>query len=246
MDAAWGEDTIAQKPLLTWAYVTPSLSRVSSHLSLQLPDITAGVDEVQTLTFPALVDATGGDYVVFESRSGKQWAAALNVSGTDPAPTGAAWAAIPSGQKANVDISGATTAADVAALVYAAVNALTGFTTDITMVDNLDGSLTLTQTSAGPVPNAPAPHNADDSGAGSILGAVQTPGVSEVSLLSTIGIQPGDWVLILEGAAKGQTLQVTAILNSTHIQLQDFATFGSAETDVAVLLMLSSNKGSYQ
>lgn len=131
--------------------------------------------EVQTLTFPAKASATAGDYIVFYDGNGVAWAASLNKSGSDPEPTGAAWTAIPAGKKAHVDISGVATAAQVAAAVEAAIDALTGFTSVITSDDSAaNGTMTLTNLVAGQVTN-PIPHNADDSGAGSITG-VETSG----------------------------------------------------------------------
>ncbi len=137
----------------------------------------SGTKEVQTLTFPTKAGATGGDYVEIFDASGAAWAAALNKSGTDPVPTGAIYTAIAAGKKTNVDISSATTAADVVGLILTALNALTGFTAVITLVDNTDGTLTSTQIVPGPTSN-PVPKNANDSGVGSITAVETTPGVA--------------------------------------------------------------------
>lgn len=87
----------------------------------------SGVANVQTGNFPAKAGATGGDYYVINGQDGSVWAAALNVSGTDPAPTGAVYTAIASANKTNVNISALTTAAQVATAVKTALNLLTGF-----------------------------------------------------------------------------------------------------------------------
>jgi hypothetical protein len=127
--------------------------------------------EKDTLTFPTKAGSTGGDYIVITDTAGLTWAAALNKSGADPAPTGAIYTAIPAGRKVNVDISGGTDAASVAALVETALNALTGFTAKIVTDDTAaNGTMTLTHVSPGAVA-VPAPHNANDSGAGSITTA---------------------------------------------------------------------------
>ncbi len=127
--------------------------------------------QVQTLTFPTLVGAAAGDYIVFYDTTGVPWAIGLDKTGADPDPTGAAWVAVSAGRKTFVDISGATTAAQVAAAVEAAVDALTGFTAVITTSDvAADGTMTFTQVAVGGVNNA-VPHNADDSGVGSITAA---------------------------------------------------------------------------
>lgn len=143
----------------------------------------SGVADVQTITFPAKAGATAGDYIVINDANGASWAAALNVAGTDPAPTGPIWVAIPSGKKTNVDISGQTTAAQVATAVKTALNLLTGFTAIITASDaGADGTLVCTQALNGVV-TADVPHNADDTGAGSITAIVSTAGTaSKVSI----------------------------------------------------------------
>jgi hypothetical protein len=139
-----------------------------------------GTMEVQTLTFPSLVGATAGDYIVFYDSSSPTaaWAISLNKTGADPAPTGAAWAAIAAGRKVHVDISLAVTAAQVAAAVEVAVDALTGLTALIVTDDTAaDGTMLFTQTVPGPTTN-PVPHNANDSGVGSISGVQTTAGVA--------------------------------------------------------------------
>lgn len=140
----------------------------------------AGTDAVSTFTTANLAGTTGGDYGAFYDGSGLRWAFALNKAGTDPAPTGAIYAAIPAGRKVNVDVSGATTATNIADLVRTAMNALTGFTAAIT----LSGTATIIATRVVRAPvTASAVKNADDSGAGSISVADGTAGVaSKVSV----------------------------------------------------------------
>lgn len=133
------------------------------------------VYEVQTLTFPTLIGATASDYIVIYDKTGGAWAVALDTTGADPDPTGALWTSIPGANKIKVNISGATTAAQVATLAFAGLISLTGFSAVITLVDNANGTLTSTQTAYGATTN-PIPHNADDSGAGSITGVEVTAG----------------------------------------------------------------------
>lgn len=135
--------------------------------------------EVQTLTFPAKAGATAGDYFVVTDTAGNTWAAALNVSGADPAPTGAIWTAVNAARKVNVDISACTDAASVAAAVEAAFDALTGVTAVITTDDTAaNGTMTFTAVTAGPNMAAPQFKNADDSGAGSITGTTSVTPVA--------------------------------------------------------------------
>lgn len=135
-----------------------------------------GTSEVSTLTFPAVADSTGGDYFVVYDTAGLGWAAALNKSGADPAPTGAVWTAIAAGRKVNVDISGGTDAASVAALVETAFDALVGnpFVTDDSAAN---GTMLVTCTLHGNTTNVER-HNANDSGNGSMGVSTTTPGTA--------------------------------------------------------------------
>ena len=143
--------------------------------------LTKPVAAVSTLTFPTVAGSTGGDYIVITDTNGDTWAAALNKSGSDPVPSGAIYTAIPAGRKVNVNISGGTDEASVAALVETALNALTGFTALITTDDTAaDGTMTLTHVAKAPV-TVPVPHNENDAGAGSISAASTTTGVASVA-----------------------------------------------------------------
>lgn len=136
-----------------------------------------GTFEVQTLTFPSKAGAADGDYIVLSGEAGVTWAVALDTTGgAANTPTGAAWLAAT--HSVYLDISAATTAADVAAAVEVALNLLTGFTAAITTNDTAaNGTMILTQTVPGPTTN-PDPHNKNDSGVGTILGVQSTAGVS--------------------------------------------------------------------
>jgi hypothetical protein len=137
----------------------------------------AGVKEVDTLTLASLAGTTSKDYVVVTDTNGLTWAIYADKTGSDTAPTGAAYVAVNASRKNKADISGATTAAQVAALFKTAFEALTGFTSVVTITDPTDGTLLFTHTARGPVTN-PVPHNATDSGAGSISVTESTPGVA--------------------------------------------------------------------
>ncbi len=141
-------------------------------------NFATGTFEVQTLTFPTLAASADGDYVAFYDQSGTGWAVALDkTGGAANTPTGAVWVSIAAPNKVYCDISGATTAAQVAAAVEAAIDALTGLTAVITTDDSAaNGTMLLTQTVPGPTTN-PSPHNKGDTGVGTILGVQTTPGV---------------------------------------------------------------------
>lgn len=143
-----------------------------------------GVYEVQTFTFEAKADVDDGDYVRFYDSSGTAWAVALDKDGVAAGkPTGAIWTAIAAAKKANCDISGATSAADVAAAVELCVDGITGLTAVITTDDTAaDGTMTFTQVAPGPTTD-PTPKNTGDTTAGGILAVETTAGVAtEVSV----------------------------------------------------------------
>lgn len=162
-----------------------------------------GTRELQTITYPAKASATAGDYFVITDTSGNTWAAALNVSGSDPAPSGAAYTAVSSGRKVNVDISSATTASDVGGLMRTAVAALSGIASSF----NLGGSAATEtfQNVNSSASTAPAAfHNANDSGAGSITGVVTTAGVA-----SGVSISAETITITAHGYSLGMPVQVS-------------------------------------
>jgi hypothetical protein len=146
----------------------------------------SGRAEVDTFTFTTKVGTSSGDYMVVYDTTGLAWAAAADLTGSDPAPTGAIWAAIPSGRKTLVNLSLATTAATVATAFKTALNLLTSV--PFVAADST-ANVACTQNIRGPV-TAPSVHNANDSGAGSISVVVTTAGVvSEVDVtLNTLAI----------------------------------------------------------
>ena len=137
----------------------------------------AGTAEVQRLTIPAFAGITARDYIVISDTSGNTWAVYADKSGADAAPTGAIYTAVNAARKVKADISGATTAAQCAAIFKTAFESLTGLTTLMTFVDNSNGTLDITHTIRTPVTD-PVPHNLNDSGAGSLAGAQTTGGVA--------------------------------------------------------------------
>lgn len=139
-------------------------------LSLTLAD--TGVFEVQTLTFPATAGATQGDFVVVENAAGTSYAVWLDIDAAGTEPSGAVYTA--ADNKIEVDIVTGDTAAQVGTKVFTAID---GNITNVTAVDNEDGTVTLTQTKMGDV-TAPNPSNSAENGAGSITGATNTAGAA--------------------------------------------------------------------
>lgn len=133
------------------------------------------VAEVQTLTFDTKANTGDGDYVVVYDTTGQAWAVAADKTGSSAEPTGAIWTAIPAGNKAQADISGDTTAADVAASFETAFDGITGFTAVITSDDSAaDGTMTMTQVVAGDDADDAVTKDEDDGTAGSISAANTT------------------------------------------------------------------------
>ena len=92
-----------------------------------------GVSQVDRLTFVQKSSCTAGDFCIVTDTAGVKWAFSIDKTGTDPTPTSALYTAIPSAKKIHVDISGATTDANVATAVQAAFGALVGIGTTTTV-----------------------------------------------------------------------------------------------------------------
>lgn len=138
------------------------------------------------LTFEAKASMVDGEYLVLSDANGNEWAIASNISGTTPVPTGAIWTAIPSGRKAQVDLSSGAivSAADVAAAFLAAFNLLSGFSALITLDDSAaDGTMLVNSLKMGVIAN-PQSLLEDDSGAGGITFVSNVVGASS-NLLNT-------------------------------------------------------------
>lgn len=152
------------------------------------------------------MSASAGDYIVISDTNGLSWAVAMDTTGSSPSPTGAIWTAIPAGRKVKVNISAALTAAAVATIVKNALNALTGFSSVITIDDSAaNGTMTLTSVAKGPVTD-PVPHNENDSGAGSIVGVQTTGGVAAAG---TIDLSLETMTITSHGFYTGEKVRLT-------------------------------------
>jgi hypothetical protein len=222
-----------------------------------------GVSEVTTLTFETKADSDAGDYFVIYDTAGLAWAASVNKAGTDPEPTGAVWAAIPAARKVHVDISSATTAAQVAALFELGLDALTSvpFATDDSAAD---GTMLISMTLRGNTTNAVV-KNADDSGAGGIGAVVSTPGVdSAVNItantitkaahglasglkgqLTSTGTIPGGFSLATDYyvlVVDANTFSLSASLNGAAVDITNQGTAGATHTFTATAIAGASVK----
>lgn len=138
----------------------------------------SGTAEVQTVTFEATADSDAGDWILFYDASGTSWGYSTNKGGADAEPTDPLWTALDAAYKTHCDISGATTAAQVAAAAELCIDALVGLTDVIVTSDVAgDGTMTFTQVEAGPTTNM-NPQNAAGDGNGGLTSAETTPGVA--------------------------------------------------------------------
>ncbi len=123
----------------------------------------------------AVTDSAAGD-------SGFTLSTVTQGSDLGLAPTGLVWLSIAANKKAQSDISGATTAANVATAVRATLAAITGIGTVITVGAASGADIPLTHKVKGPVAN-PVPKNTGDTGVGTITVAESLAGaVTEVSV----------------------------------------------------------------
>lgn len=104
----------------------------------------SGTSEVNTFTFVDKATCVDGDFAVITDTAGAKWAFAIDTSGSAPEPTSAIWSAIPAGNKVNVDISGATTDANVATAVRAGLAGLSGIGTTLTVASSSGATIPVT------------------------------------------------------------------------------------------------------
>jgi hypothetical protein len=129
----------------------------------------------------------------------------ITVPGEYPIPpTGSAWLAVPAENKTYAACISSSTAEDIADQVVSALGSLTSFTSDFTLLDNHDGTITLTTVLPGATV-APQTFNADDSGAGTI-----TYGVDQSGVTSDVNVE--DSSIFVDGShlATGLAVQFSA------------------------------------
>lgn len=148
--------------------------------------VTMGAAESGVLTFEAVADITDEEFVILTDAEGKEWAFAFDKTGSSAAPSDALWTAVPTDRKVQVDVSGDTTAADVADAVEAALNALAGFSGQFIISDAAaDGTMTIIWADEGAVA-APASYLDDGAqGAGGVAYAQSVAGTDDTAASST-------------------------------------------------------------
>ncbi len=166
--------------------------------AVEITTITTGMTDAQVATAVAAVIDADAQFValvpgaaiitVTDAATGARADASASTSGftvstttqgaaLGAAPTGALWTAVDASRKTQADISGDTTAAQVAARCETAWDAMTGFTALIVTDDSAaDGSMLFTSVIDGVDCAAPVRSNTGDTGNGSTTVAATTPG----------------------------------------------------------------------
>lgn len=201
-------------------------------------DVMAEAEEF-TISVPATASAGQADYFHFIAPNGDSYAVWLDIDAADMPPTGAVYLA--ADQQVEVDIVALATAATNAAAVVLAL----GPVTDMTITDNLDGTITFAYDDTGSRQDA-VTYNEDDSTDGSLVATIDNQGVDGVDdpMFQTVGLRVGDVVEFLTGALKGVRLAVVELIDDNTIRLEDHA-LAAPETNVKVKCRLSGSKKSY-
>lgn len=131
--------------------------------------VVAGAAQSEVLTFANAAGSTQADFVVIYNQAGESEALWLDIDADGTEPTAAEYLA------ADVQTMVSVTTGDSAADIGTAAAAVISIA-DVTVTDNLDGTLDLVQDIYGDCSDA-VPYDADGSGAGSIGVSVATDGL---------------------------------------------------------------------
>ncbi len=191
------------------------------------------VQETYVVTFPATAGATQADYFVIYDEAGNSTAVWLDIDANGTAPTGALYVA--AGTKIEVDIATGNSATQVGTAAFTAMN---GSVTDVSFVDGVDGTVTVTLDNAAPASSASVPKDENDAGAGSIAvgaitaGVLATTAIAGGTLLSAVTLT--DTTLTDNGDAT-VTLAASDIGDSTDAVPKDENDAGAGSVSVVVV-----------
>lgn len=184
----------------------------------------AGVAQLEVLTFPATAAATQGDYVVLTNAlSGKTAAVWLDIDAAGTAPTGALYTA--ADYKIQAGIATGDGAIQVAAKVVAAIELVTAWVSEVTLTDNLSGTVDVQQNYTGNVADA-VPKNANDSGVGSITSSTTNNGTDGTPYTFTFVAAGGNTPYVWTTASTlpvGVTLSTAGVLSGTPRQTNTYS-----------------------
>jgi hypothetical protein len=176
--------------------------------------LSKNVVSVQLLTFLAKASCVAGDFLLLYDPSGLAWGISVNKSGTDAQPTAKGWTDIPAGRKAHVDISSATTAAEVAALFETAMDALTDFPW-VTDDSAADGTMLLTASDPGAVTlGAPFKATAGTGVSGSPVG---TSIVAAMSVEGSVTAEPTGAIWSAISASNKASVDIDAATDAASV-----------------------------
>jgi hypothetical protein len=213
--------------------------------------VVSGAAQVETVTAPAVAAATQADFIVIYNQAGASEALWLDIDADGTPPTAAEYLA--ADVQSIVSVETGDTAAEVAAIMVAAIT-----TADITVVDNLDGTFSITQDVYGETSSA-VPYNEDASGPGSIavvvdieylaasLGNGQFDGsVSQVEV-GTYVISFDNWFLRapevgVTSKSDNRVGRVAASeVGSVTIEMQDLSGGAAADGDFSLIVLGSDH-----
>lgn len=247
-----GSDTVDQMQEVFMSSMTFDMKSPQFRPRLLSYGVTTGAAQVETVTAPAVAGATQADFIVIYNQAGSSEALWLDIDAAGTAPTATQYTA--AGTKTKVSVVTGNTAAQVAAAIVAAIT-LTG----ITVVDNLDGTFSITQNVYGACSDA-VPYNAAGSGAGSITVAVGTQGLAaslgegkfDGTIAQTVA---GTYVITFEkqflrapevGATvktDNRVARVTAcLISSVTIETQDLSGGAAADGNFSLLVLGSDHQ----
>ena len=192
-------------------------------LAITTDNITAGVcgnAQVETIAIPATAAAAQGDYVVIKNALSKKTAAVwLDINAAGTAPTGVKYTG--ADYKIKVSIVTGGTATQNGTLFKNALASITAFAGELTLVDNGDGTVSLTQKYTGVV-TASDPENTGSTGAGSITVASVTAGTAGTAYELTFEAEGGNEAYTWTTASTlpvGLTLSTAGVLSGTPRQI---------------------------
>lgn len=146
----------------------------------------AGAYEVATLTADTGANSVQADFFVITNVAGTTYGVWLDIDANGTAPDGAIYVA--TDNKIEVDITSSDTAAQVGTKIYTAIN---GNVTNVSFVDNLDGTITITQTKIGVVADL-AVYDETEGGSSSLTAATNTSGVASSLQNKYFQVRDGD------------------------------------------------------
>jgi hypothetical protein len=168
-----------------------------THILCDRYGTTSGTAQIETVTLPATSAATQGDYILLYNHTGETVAVWLDIDGDGTAPTGTNY--VNANYKVEVDIATGGSSATNGTAFYEALKAQTSWSSQVTLLNNGDGTVTITQGDAGDVTDA-IPKDASDATAGSITSSTDADGADGTTTYN--GSQVGAIVTHIQTDAK--------------------------------------------